>query len=530
MAGDGTGTATNSFYDTQTTGQTTSAGGTGKTSAEMTDIATYTNTTTAGLTTAWDFIGIQNDDSGILDWWNMDESETINSGYPLPSCFVITETPSGTGTETDPYQIVTLNNLYWFTENWSNSYIEQLADIPDYSTAYIRCGLGFKPIAESGEFSGHYNGNGHSIKELTVINRTELRSGFIASINYGTVSDLSIVDADFRDEDESSSYMGVLAGRIQNGSVARCFVSGTINIMGSGNTTCGMLVGMNGGTITECGVSGTISVTDIGAHLGGLIGYIWPWYSFEVNNCYSSVDIDGNGQTLYIGGFCGCVHDHFYHVLFENCYSSGSVTGINPAYPDNIGGFIGKNNDPEDIDFNSCFWDTENSGTTNGVGNVDPDPSGVTGKTTAEMKTESTFTDAGWDFPGIWNIDNNEIINDGYPYHAWQTSGLYVTTNKISDIGTSTAQCGGNVTNEGESSVTAKGVVWDVSDDPTISANLGITNDGSGLGSYISDLTGLSGSTLYYVRAYATNSEGTGYGAVIPLTTDMTPSRQCPCF
>jgi len=376
LAGDGAGTATNSFYDTQTTGQTTSAGGTGKTTAEMKDIATYTSLATSGLTTAWDFVGEENDDSGILDWWNMDT--TYNSGYPVPSWDDFTIAPAGTGSEADPYQIATLNNLYWFTENWSNSYIEQLADIYAYSTAYIRFGLGFKPIADGGEFNGHYNGNGYSIKGLTMVNRTTFKIGFIGHLA-GTVSDLSIVDADFRDESESISFIGVLAGHIQNGSVARCFASGTINITGSGTTGCGMLVGMNGGTITECGASGTISVTDNGLHLGGLIGYIWPWYPFEVSNCYSSVDIDGNGQTSCIGGFCGCVHDHFFHVLLENCYSSGSVTGIDPAYPDNIGGFIG-NNGTEEITFTACFWDTENSGTTDGVGNMDPDPAGVTGK------------------------------------------------------------------------------------------------------------------------------------------------------
>jgi len=144
------------------------------------------------------------------------------------------------------------------------------------------------------------------------------------------------------------------------------------------------------------------------------------------------------------------------------------------------------------------------------------------------MKTESTFTDAGWDFVGettngineYWDI--NAFDNDGYPFLTYITPPV-VTTNEISDIGTSTAQCGGDVTNEGESSVTAKGVVWDISDNPTISSYLGITNDGSGLGSYISNLTGLSEGTTYYVRAYASNSEVTGYGAVKTFTTDMTP-------
>lgn len=92
-----------------------------------------------------------------------------------------------------------------------------------------------------------------------------------------------------------------------------------------------------------------------------------------------------------------------------------------------------------------------------------------------------------------------------------------VTTADVSSITTNTAVCGGNVTSEGSSSVTSRGVCWNTTGAPTIFNN--ITSDGSGTGSYTSNITGLTENTTYYVRAYATNSTGTGYGVQDTFTT-----------
>jgi uncharacterized protein (TIGR02145 family) len=87
-----------------------------------------------------------------------------------------------------------------------------------------------------------------------------------------------------------------------------------------------------------------------------------------------------------------------------------------------------------------------------------------------------------------------------------------ISTQKVSSITSNSAVSGGNVISNGEALVTARGVVWSTSQDPTVQANLGITNNGSDIGSFTSNLTGLKTATLYYVRAYATNSTGTSYG------------------
>jgi hypothetical protein len=95
-----------------------------------------------------------------------------------------------------------------------------------------------------------------------------------------------------------------------------------------------------------------------------------------------------------------------------------------------------------------------------------------------------------------------------------------LTTTSVSDITSTTATGGGNITNDGGSAITQKGVVWSTTQDPTISLDTK-TTDGSGTGSFTSNLTGLTSGTTYYIRAYATNSIGTYYGNEISFTTDV---------
>ena len=94
-----------------------------------------------------------------------------------------------------------------------------------------------------------------------------------------------------------------------------------------------------------------------------------------------------------------------------------------------------------------------------------------------------------------------------------------VSTGEISEITIESAKSGGNVTDDGGGEITARGVVWNTSENPTVDNNAGKTTDGTGIGSFTSDITGLNPATVYYVRAYATNSEGTSYGSQRNFTT-----------
>jgi hypothetical protein len=94
-----------------------------------------------------------------------------------------------------------------------------------------------------------------------------------------------------------------------------------------------------------------------------------------------------------------------------------------------------------------------------------------------------------------------------------------LTTNAITEITSSGAKSGGNISNDGGSAVTVRGVVWGISANPTIDLSTK-TSDGAGLGAFQSSITGLAASTKYYARAYATNSAGTSYGNELSFTTD----------
>lgn len=92
-----------------------------------------------------------------------------------------------------------------------------------------------------------------------------------------------------------------------------------------------------------------------------------------------------------------------------------------------------------------------------------------------------------------------------------------VETTIAINITSTTALGGGTITDDGGDPVTTRGVCWSLNKSPTIQDNK--TVDGSGTGSFTSSLTELSAYTTYYIRAYATNTLGTGYGEVVPVTT-----------
>lgn len=102
---------------------------------------------------------------------------------------------------------------------------------------------------------------------------------------------------------------------------------------------------------------------------------------------------------------------------------------------------------------------------------------------------------------------------------ATASGQIDVSTADIEEITSSSAVAGGHITSDGGDPITIRGVVWGISDAPTTSENIGFTTDGSGIGEFSSNITGLSSATAYFVRAYATNSIGTAYGQSISFTT-----------
>ena len=291
---------------------------------------------------------------------------------------------SGDGSSGDPYQIATLNNLYWITQNsgeWDAYYI-QTANIDASSSSSWDSNAGFTPIGNSStRFTGSYDGDGYTIDSL-FINRSTSSIGMFGHIG---------VDANS-------------ATTIQNLGLTNVSITGLGNVGALvGNKQDGNL------TVSNCYISGSVTGTN---NVGGLVGYINM--ESAVSNCYSTCSVTGSGNI--VGGLAGYLRNQSNVV---NCYSTGSVNGNNY-----VGGLVGFLNNSS---VSNSFWDTQTSGTSTGIGAGNS--TGATGKTTAEMKTASTFTNAGWDFElettngtdDYWDMDNvNSAYNSGYPFLSWE--------------------------------------------------------------------------------------------------------------
>ncbi len=114
--------------------------------------------------------------------------------------------------------------------------------------------------------------------------------------------------------------------------------------------------------------------------------------------------------------------------------------------------------------------------------------------------------------------------NDGTSYGneiSFTTSQIKVpilTTAETSSITQTSATSGGNIADDNGDTITARGICWSASLNPTIALTTKTSETGT-TGTFISSITGLSANTIYYVKAYATNSAGTAYGNEISFTT-----------
>jgi len=196
---------------------------------------------------------------------------------------------------------------------------------------------------------------------------------------------------------EDSDRIGGLIGRSSSAgnSIVGCHAHG--DVIGIGDTdTIGGLIGSSSFTpITNCyatgNVHGDINLSNI---VGGFAGSFWDT---GLTDSYATGNVSGNN---WVGGLLG---DTQFSSI-SRCYSTGDINGISTK-----GGLIGNTNG---TNIAESFWDTETSGTSDGVGDQNPDPASVTGKTTAEMKTAGTFLDAGWDLVETWGIEDNQT----YPF------------------------------------------------------------------------------------------------------------------
>jgi len=308
----------------------------------------------------------------------------------------------GTGTLANPYQIATwgqLNNTHLYL-NANYSLIRNLSSSDE---DYAGIGDDWTPIGTSYpyscqylcEFKGNFEGNGNTISDLIINNPGILYYvGLFGSV-YGNISDIGLINVNIH----GSSHVGGLVGYQFSGTITNSYSVGAIY---SSDYTGG-LVGINNGAITNSYSAGTVETpypTGPYAHLGGLVGQSQG----VITNCYSTGDVTGYG--LYVGGLVGWQESG----TISNSYSRGHVIGAFTM----VGGLVGYQfRGP----ITSSFWDINVSGQTNGCG--PPGCAGATGKTTEQMKNQTVFINAGWDFTNVWAIDS--LKNNGYPYFRWQS-------------------------------------------------------------------------------------------------------------
>ena len=387
LVGSNSGDISNCFWDIETSGLTTSAGGTGLPTAEMQTISTFTD---AG----WDFVG----DDGPSDVWGM----PFGGGYPilwwqLEILPPLPEFSGGAGTSAEPYVISNADELNDIGHNprLMDKHFQLAQDIDlDEKTFYTIGSIGYP-------YTGVFDGSDHTISNFSYTSTDTDYGGLFGYIrgNNAEIKNLGLIDPYVNAGTKYFfSSVGSLVGYLEHAKITDCCVQGG-SVSGI-IVNVGGLVGSNGyGTITNCysmgsSISGAINI-------GGLVGWNRDG---TITNCYSMGSVTG---VRTIGGLVGLNSGSV-----SNCYSTGDVTGDDP-----VGGLVGRN---DYADVWDCFWDTDTSGMSYSDGG--------TGLPTEQMQMSSTFINAGWDFTTpIWTI--HEGVD--YPRLWWDLAPVLDTVSEI---------------------------------------------------------------------------------------------------
>ena len=333
-----------------------------------------------------------------------DNSAYSNTGtlYDGPTWETDYLVPAGAGTSGTEYQIQTLNHLWWLSQNsgeW-NKYFQQTADIDMTATQNWDSGDGFTSIGNiTIKFTGSYDGQGHTITGI-YINRSASPIGFFGQVNNGTITNLNLESASVT----GNWYAGGLVGD-NNGLIDNCSYTGDVAApyycggIAARNSTDDIII--NSYANANVTVTGSSPAASGGGFTGGNRG--------AIINCYSHGNVLRNhpsSSSGNFGAFCGQANAGSSTMY---CYSTGDVTYTGATDPTDKG-FIGIESAGTS---DNNFFDSEASNQTTGTG--------ATAKTTEQMKTLSTFTDAGWDFTSpVWARADG--TNNGYPNLESNTS------------------------------------------------------------------------------------------------------------
>ena len=370
----------------------------------------------------------------------------------------------GKGTEADPYQVYTASDL---TGVYRKGYFKLMNDIDltDYINQFSPT-EGWESIGREGSETIHFDGNGHKITGLWC-NSTRNNTGLFSCFANGTIKNLTVVTAEGK-QVKGGANTGILIGKMINGTIENCCVSGTVadgtpvgGMVGlfdggaislsqasvvinttKGTSYVGGLVGeITNGTIDQCFTTGTLTATGSESYIGGLIGK----NSGTVTNCFSNAKVSSSYNAAGLVAYNYGLVDKCYAMgdLFSNNYAAG-VIGYNDGanavvsncaamnnkidvvyesqqvqqgggYGQRIIGGI-KNNAPAPA-MNNYALKTMQVSVNDVPQIVYDDIMNGTGKTEEELTQQSTYASLGWNFSETWAITENSI----YPYLQWIT-------------------------------------------------------------------------------------------------------------
>ena len=271
----------------------------------------------------------------------------------------------GKGTKDDPYQIANGSQLAYFAkkvnaeeygEKYADTYFELTEDIDLGGKEWTPVGETVADLIMGGHeyfvFSGNFDGNGYTIKNLTIGTETSPYSGDVCGLfgaTSGTIEDVVLenVSINYVGGNHSSGYGFRMGGALVGysmGDIVNCTVIGLDMKAGSDGSyvalnSIGGLVGIQDGdtTVSHSRVSGKIEESTKKGNVGGFVGTLAKGSSAKYCGADVSVEVTGNGRGIAVGGFVGIGNGvTIDETLIENCYATGNITGAEYA-----GGFVG---------------------------------------------------------------------------------------------------------------------------------------------------------------------------------------------
>jgi hypothetical protein len=390
------GSVNNSYWDNETSGQSTSGGqAVGKTTVQMKNISTFIN---------WDFNNIWNITEGVTYPYLINSYNATIKQIPW-SCYIYSM--NGDGSINNPCQITNWSQLNSVRENLTASYI-LINNLSSNDADYNGIGNSWIPIGQAGNaFNGNFNGNNNIISNLKINRPSQDYNGLFGRAN-SNISNLGLINVNITGE----YFTGSIVGYLENGTIENVYSNGTIN---SQADNIGGLIGKQiDGKINKCYSKNEIQGD---SYIGGLVGFKSAGI---IKQSYATGKVNSLGGQ-YVGGLVG-EHDTG---LIENSYATGNTSGdigigglvgynlglINNSYSNgkvtiNVfvgGGLVG---DGAGSVINS-FYDLNTSGQSD-TGKGEP-------KNTNQMINISTFSN--------WSISYSALnINNQYPYLAWQNN------------------------------------------------------------------------------------------------------------